>query len=282
MISRVLLLLFLFSSTLFAADNPDWTTNHAPFRIADNLYYVGSQDLAAYLVVTPRGDILINSNIASSPPQIRANVEKLGEKMSDIKVLLISQAHRDHVAGSAGILKLTHAQYEVMQGDVSVVETGGKTDFMFGGPTPSYPPAHVDRILHDGDTVSLGGTTLVAHLTPGHTKGCTTWTMKVTDKGKSYNVVIVGGTTLNPGTRLVHNPKYPQIAQDFDRTFAVLRGLPCDIFLGAHGGYFGMKAKYARMQASGPNPFVDPTGYKSFIDDSERKFKAELAKQGGN
>lgn len=263
-----------------AAPNPSWTAPAPPFRIAGNLYFVGSQDLAAYLLVTPAGDILINSNLESSPPQIKKSVEALGFRWSDIKILLISHAHYDHCAGSAAILRQTHAKYEVMAQDVSVVQSGGRTDFhYFGDKSMYFPLAHVDRILHDGDKVSLGGTTLTARLTAGHTQGTTTWTFDETGGGRTLHVVIVGSPNVNPGYRLVGNTRYPQIAADYRHEFQVLRNLPCDIFLGAHGGYFDLAAKYARFKAGDKNAFVDPSGYKAYIADRLQAFQAELAKQ---
>jgi metallo-beta-lactamase class B len=257
----------------------DWTEPFPPFRIAGNLYYVGSTDLASYLIATPEGHILINSDLEASVPLIHASVERLGFKFSDVRILLISHAHWDHDAGSAAIKRLTDAKYMVMDGDVPVVESGGRSDFQYGSvPSSLYPPAKVDRVLHDGDEVALGGAVLVAHLTPGHTKGCTTWTMKVTDGGKAYDVVIVGSPNVNPGYRLVNNPRYPQIAADYERMFRVLKSLPCDIFLGAHGSYFDMQAKYARRE-TGAAAFVDPAGYKKLISTKEQDFRAELARQ---
>lgn len=262
------------------AQEADWTTPFPPYRIAGNLYYVGSKDLASYLIVTPQGDILINSSLTRSVPLIKKSVEQLGFKFSDIKILLISHAHWDHAAGSAEIKKLTGAKYMVMGADVPVVESGGRKDFHYGrSPDDWYPPAKVDRVLHDGDEVRLGGTVLVAHLTPGHTKGCTTWTMKVQEGGKTYNVVIVGSPNINPGYKLVGDPAYPQMAQDYEKTFRVLKSLPCDIFLGAHGSYYGMLAKYARMKQEGTKAFIDPQGYKDYVADRERAFRAELASQ---
>jgi len=167
-----------------------------------------------------------------------------------------------------------------MDADVSVVESGGKTDFQYATDTNAlYPPTSVDRTLHDGDEVKLGDAILVAHLTPGHTKGCTTWTMKVKDGDKTYNAVIVGSPNVNPGYKLVGNSLYPQIATDFERTFKVLKSLPADIFLGAHGGYFGMEAKYERMKAGAAMPFVDPEGYKKYVDEREKAFRNALARQ---
>jgi len=266
--------------TLFAQANADWTEPFPPFRIAGNLYYVGSKGLANYLITTPQGHILINSDLDANVPLIRASVEKLGFKFSDVKILLISHAHWDHDAGSAMIKQITGAKYMVMDADVPVVESGGKADFQYGNsPSSLYPPTKVDRVLHDNDEVTLGGSVLVAHLTPGHTKGCTTWTMKVSDRGKTYNVVIVGSPNVNPGYKLVNNPLYPKIAEDYERMFRVLKSLPCDLFLGAHGNYFDMEAKYARMKEGGRNPLIDPDGYKTFVAQKERDFRAELAKQ---
>jgi metallo-beta-lactamase class B len=275
-----LIAILAMAAASLSAQQPSWTEPFPPHRIAGNLYYVGSKDLASYLIVTPQGNILINSSLESSPPLIRQSIEKLGFKFSDTKILLISHAHWDHDAGSAQILKQTGAKYMVMAEDVPVVESGGRKDFHYGkSPEDLYPPAKVDRVLHDGDEVRLGGTVLTAHLTPGHTRGCTTWTMKVVDGGKSYNVVIIGSPNVNPGYKLVGNKAYPQIAQDYEKTFRVLKSLPCDIFLGAHGGYYGMVAKYARLKQEGMKVFVDPQGYKDYVADRERAFKTELAKQ---
>ena len=270
----------IWTSILHAQVNPDWIEPFPPFRIAGNLYYVGSKDLASYLITTSQGNILINSDLETSPPLIRASIEKLGFRVGDLRILLISHAHWDHDGGSAAIKALTGATYMVMDGDVSVVESGGKTDFLYGNtPTSLYPPTKVDRVLHDGDEVKLGGTTLVAHLTPGHTKGCTTWTMKVAEAGKSYDVVIIGSPNVNDGYKLVGNPSYPGIVSDYERTFQVLKSLPVDIFLGAHGSYFDLLTKYPRLKEGAANPFIDPAGYTSYVTDRERAYRAELAKQ---
>jgi metallo-beta-lactamase class B len=278
--SAVLLLSSVFPVASAAQGNPAWTRPFPPFRIAGNLYYVGSEDLASYLIATPDGLILINSSFEANVPLIRASVAKLGFHFRDIKILLISHAHNDHCAGSAEILKLTGAKYEVMAPDVPVVESGGKTDFAYGShASMRFAPAHVDRVLHDGDTVELGGAVLTAHLTPGHTRGTTTWTLVEPGDGRMLHVVIVGSPNVNPGYKLVHNAAYPQIASDYRRGFAVLRALPCDIFLGAHGAYFGLTAKYKRFSAGDRNAFIDPAGYKAFIADREHAFEAELQRQ---
>lgn len=287
-LSSLLLVLFCAFALAHAEANSSWTTPIAPFRIADNLYYVGSQDLASYLVVTPKGNILINANLATSPPQIRASVEKLGFHWADIRILLNSQAHFDHVGGAAQVIRETHAQNMVMDGDVSVMETGARTDFLSPSPNiPTYAPVHVDRVLHDEDTVSLGGVTLTAHKTAGHTRGCTTWTMRShipgDPAGTSRDIVIVGGTGFWSEYHFVATPghpvSYPGIAQDFQHTFAVLRALPCDVFLGAHGGYFDMLAKLKRYPLDGPRVFIDPAGFKDFVADSQETFEKALSKQ---
>ncbi len=288
---RSLLLTLLFACSAFAQVNPEWTTNHAPFRVIGSVYYVGSQDLASYLITTPQGLILINSSLPSSVPLIRKNVEALGFHFKDVKILLISHGHWDHAAGSAEIKRLTGAKYMVMDADVPVVESGGKDDFQYGNSADDFqygnsaesqfPATKVDRVLHDGDEVKLGGVVLVAHKTPGHTKGCTTWTMKVREDNKTYNVVIVGSPNVNTGYKLVDNTAYPTIAQDYELTFRTLKSLPCDVFLGAHGSYFGMEAKFPRMKAGGVNPFVDPEGYRSYVAEREQAFRTELAKQSG-
>jgi metallo-beta-lactamase class B len=272
--------LFTTAGTSHAQSSPDWTEPFPPFRIAGNLYYVGSKGLANYLITTPQGHILINSDLEASVPLIRASVEKLGFKFSDIRILLLSHAHWDHDAGSAAIKAITGAKYMVMDADVPVVESGGKADFQYGNRAELlYPPTKVDRVLHDGDEVKLGGVILVARLTPGHTKGCTTWTMKVGEAGKIYDVVIIGSPNVNPGYKLVGNSSYPEIASDYERTFRVLKSLPVDFFLGAHGDYFDLQTKYPRLKAGAVNPFIDPAGYKSYVSDREEAFRTELAKQ---
>jgi metallo-beta-lactamase class B len=274
-----------------AAQNPsDWTEPFPPRRVAANVYYVGSRGLASYLITTSQGHILINSSLEASVPLIRDSVEKLGFHFTDVKILLISHAHWDHCAGSARVKELTSAQYMVMDGDVPVVESGGKADFQYGHSADNlYQSAKVDRVLHDGDEVKLGGAVLVAHKTSGHTKGCTTWTMKVADGsqtdssktggGKPLDVVIVGSPNVNPGYKLVNNAAYPQIAQDYEQMFRVLKAWPCVIFLGAHGAYYDMEEKLARMKEAAKNPFIDPEGYKRYVADREQAFRDELHKQ---
>jgi metallo-beta-lactamase class B len=264
------LLLALLSLTPASAAVPaDWTTPLDPFKISGNLYYVGSRDLAAYLVATPAGNILVNANLESSPAQIHQSVEKLGFKWADTKILLSSQAHYDHAAGAAQVLRETHARHMVMDGDVDVIKSGGKTDF--DKSLPTFPPAPVDRILHDNDKVTLGGTTITAHKTAGHTKGCTTWTLQTKEGTRTLDVVIVGGWAANPGVSLTNG--YPGISADFDRTFKTLAALPCDIFLGAHGAYFNLLAKLPTHN------FEDREGYRKAIAEREAAYRRELTRQ---
>ena len=281
-----LALAIMITAIVTAYDAPvqnDWTEPFPAFRVAGNLYYVGSRGLASYLITTPDGHILINSDMEANVPLIRASVESLGFKFNDIKILLISHAHFDHCAGSAMIKRLTGAKYMVMDADVDVVESGGKSDFQYGNDATSlYPPVKVDRVLHDRDEVKLGDVVLTAHLTPGHTKGCTTWTMKVNDGAKVRDVVTVGSPNVNPGYKLVGNTAYHRMAEDFEQTFRVMKSLSCDYFLGAHGSYFDLEKKYAQWKAGTASALIDPAGYKDYVTEREQAFRRELSKQKGN
>ncbi|MEO7251391.1 MAG: subclass B3 metallo-beta-lactamase [Arenimonas sp.] len=282
------LCLLLLSAPALAGENPAWRAPLAPFQIADNLYYVGSRDLAAYLVTTPKGNILINANLASSPRLIRASVEQLGLRWSDTRILLNSQAHFDHMGGAAEILGQTHAQNMVMEGDADVVESGGQTDFLAKpGSLPTFAAARVDRVLRDGDTVELGGVTLIAHQTAGHTRGCTTWTLRSHLPGEPVgtlrDVVIVGGvgfwSEFQFVDRVDHPASYPGIAADFRNTFKRLHALPCDVFLGAHGVYFDLLDKLARRSHKEVSVWIDPGGYKAFVAQAEVAFNTAFSQQ---
>jgi metallo-beta-lactamase class B len=269
---RTLTLLFATAAIGLAQGNPDWHAEFPAFQVAGNLYYVGTADLAVYLIHTPRGNVIINSDFEQDLPLIKKSIESLGFKYSDTKIILISHAHGDHDAATGVLKKETGAKLMVMDADVPEEQSTAK----------GRPGAHVDRVLHDGDTVALGGSKLVAHLTPGHTKGCTTWTMQVQDGSRKLNVVIVGSPNVNPGYILVGNKNYPQIADDYVKTFTVLKSLPCDIFLGAHGAYFGLKAKYPKMKAGAENPFIDPEGYKAYVAERDDTFRKEWERQKQN
>jgi metallo-beta-lactamase class B len=256
-----------------------------PFEVAPDVFYVGSQDQSSYLIRTEQGLILINSGYEESVPLIRQSIEKLGFKFSDIKVLLISHAHIDHAAGSAAIIEQTHARYEVMDADAPVIESGGKMDFQNGKlPAEWYPPAHVDRVLHDGDRIRLGSADVTALRTGGHTKGCTTYTLERRRVNREpLNVVVLCGVAASAGPngayKLLDNRDYPNIRQDFEKSFATWTSLPCDIFLGAHGRYFNLQEKYARLQAGDRNAFIDPQGYKDYIVRAKQDYERVLQKQ---
>lgn len=244
-------------------------TQFPPHKMIGSIYYVGTETLASFLITTPEGHILVNSMYERNVPTIRKSVEDLGFKFSDIKIVLGSHAHADHMEGDAMVKQMTGAQVMAMAEDLPALQAmqpGGKV----------HP---IDRVLHDGDQVTLGGTTLVAHLTPGHTKGCTTWTLKAEDGGRAYDVVIIGSMGVNPGTRLVNNATNPTIADQYIQGFKVMRSLPCDVPLGSHPGMYDMAAKHAKLGRGRTNPYVDPQGYKAEIDLVEATFKSVLAEQ---
>lgn len=227
-------------------------------KVIGNIYFVGTAGLGSYLITTPAGHFLVNSDF-----------EKLGFKFSDIKIILGSHAHGDHMEGDALAKELSGARVMAMEQDVPALQK-----MMPGG-----KPHPIDRVLHDGDEVKLGNATLTAHLTAGHTKGCTTWSTKATEAGKTYDVVIVCSVGFNPGYVLVNNKDYPRIAADYVSSFATLRKLPCDVFVAAHGQFYGLEDKYAKLEKGDPNPFIDHAGYLAYIDLKERQFRAELERQ---
>src|ERR1051326_1819020 len=259
MIKRSFFLLFVLAAPLVGQQNPDLHREIPPFKNAGNLYWVGTPDLSVFRFNTPQGNILINSDFPEDLPLVKKNIDRIGFKYADTKIILASHAHNDHDAAVGIIKKETGAKLMIMDADVASTESTGN----------GRPGAKVDRVLHDGDTVELGGSKLTAHLTPGHPKGCTTWTMQVDDGGRKLTAVIIGSANVNAGTYLVGNKTYPQIADDYVKTFKVLKSLPADLFLGAHGNNFGLKAKYEKMTAGGPNPFIDPAGYKAYVAERE-------------
>jgi metallo-beta-lactamase class B len=253
-----------------------------PFKIAGNLYFVGASDISSYLIATPAGHVVIDAGYESTVPQIEKNIRALGFKVEEVRILLNTQAHFDHAAGFAQLKKDSGAQLMVSGPDADVIEDGGHHDFSFGDMHP-FPAVHVDRRLKDGDAVTLGTLTLQAHVTAGHTKGCTTWTFSVTENHRELHVVDMCGLTVLDTTHLRGNAAYPDIAGDYEKTFATLRRLPVDIFIGAHPSYYGGAAKAATLKAnpSGPNPFIDPQGYRRYVDTGEERFRAALAKEKG-
>ena len=255
-----------------SAQNADWHLEFPGCKIAGNLYYVGTADLAVYLINTPEGNILINSDFPEDLPLVRKNIQQLGFKYSDTKIILISHAHSDHDGAVGEIKKETGARLMVMGPDVASVESTAE----------GRPGAGVDRVLHDGDTVELGGSKLTARLTPGHTPGCTSWLMDVQESGRKLRTVIIGSPNVNPGYILVGNKNYPQTAADYEKTFTVLLSLPVDIFLGAHGSYFDLNGKHAKMKTESENPFIDPAGYKAYVTERRDAFRKELQRQKQN
>ncbi|HUJ32407.1 MAG TPA: subclass B3 metallo-beta-lactamase [Candidatus Acidoferrum sp.] len=250
-----------------------------PFRIAGNIYYVGASDVTSFLIVTPQGDVLLDGGFVETAPQIEANIRKLGFKLSDVKFLLNSHAHYDHAGGLAELKKRTGAKLVAMAGDAAVLENGGRGDFFFGDRL-AFPAVKPDRVIHDGDTVSLGGVTLTAHLTAGHTRGCTTWATTTEENGKTLHVVFIGSMSVLSGYRLSGKQSYPGIAADYERSFRLLRALPCDVFLGSHGSFFDLAAKReAQVKGASENPFIDPAGYRAYVERAERAFDAELQRE---
>ena len=265
-------LAILGAGPLFAQNEPV-----RPFCIIRNIFYVGASDVTAYLIATPKGLILLDGGFKESAPTILANVEKLGFHLGDIRILLNSHAHYDHAGGLAAIHSATGATFIASEGDAPLLARGGRDDPQFGNAFP-YPPITPDKLARDGDRVALGGTILTAHITPGHTRGCTTWTTTVREAGRNYDVVFVGSPSVPPQYKLVGNARYPDEVDDYRRQFATLKKLPCDIFLGAHGSFFDLAGKMKRMGRK-PNPFIDPEGYKKFVAEMEAAFEERVKKE---
>jgi len=251
----------------------------APFRIIGPVHYVGTTELAAYLVTTRDGHVLVDGGYESTAPMVLASIRALGFNPKDVRVLLTTQAHFDHVGSLAAFVRATGAKVMVMRGDAEIVERGGHRDPVFGDEL-TFPTVHVDRVLDDGDTVTFGSVTLAAHRTAGHTPGCTTWTMNATEGNRAYHVTMAGSLTVLPQMRLVRNPTYPGIADDFARSIQVLRALPTDVFLAAHAQMFDLEGKAARLRAgASPNPFIDPHGYRAYLDAAERAYQDRLSSE---
>lgn len=266
---------------VFAApvqDDPDgWREPIAPMKLVGPIHYVGTRGLAAYLITTPAGHILIDGGVPVGGPLIVTSIEALGFAPRDVKVLLTTQAHFDHVGSLAHLKQVTGGRVLVMQGDEGIIAAGGKTDYLFGSePRYHFPAVTVDQVIRDGHRIVLGGITLDALRTPGHTPGTTTYTTTVQDGGRTYEVVFAGSTYVNPGTRLVKNPSYPGILDDYRAALRVLEGLRPEVFLAAHGSQFDFEAKRARAASEGPSVWVDPEGFRKAIAASRTRLE-ELA-----
>lgn len=280
--SLVFLLVILFSSlNLLAQTNEDDRRSNTPiepFQIIGNVYYVGAAEVTSFLVTTPKGHILIDSGFPETAAQIKANIAKLGFKLSDVKLLLNTQAHYDHAGGFAELKRLTGAKMVASPADKILLENGGKGDFAFGDTLP-YEKVTVDRLVADRETISLGGVKLKAIFIPGHTKGCLIWSLDIKDNGRKYNVLFIGSTS-SPGYKFYGNDKYPGIIADYEKTFALMKTLKPDIFLASHGSFFDLLGKAAKIRTSRePNPFIDPASYTQYLTDSEKVFREKLEKE---
>jgi metallo-beta-lactamase class B len=261
------------------AQEPDWNKPVEPFRIIGGIYYVGTNELGAYLLKTSEGAILIDGGLPESAPLIAHSIEAIGVPVTSVRILVTTQAHFDHVGSLAELAQKTGGRVMVMAGDAELVEQGGHGDYLFGD-TKRFPAVRVAEVLHDGSTVTLGEVTLVAHLTPGHTKGCTTWTTTVRDNGLTYSVVFPGSGSVNPGTRLVKDPSYPGIRADYEKTFRLLSAMHPDVFLGAHAGFFALDEKRAALLAGKtPNPFIDPVGFQELVKRQSERFHEAVVQE---
>ena len=267
---RTLLLLALATTALGQSDpvSRSWNQPVEPFRIVGNVYYVGATDITSYLIATPKGHIVIDGGFVETAPMILANIRKLGFAPKDVKILLNSHAHVDHAGGLAELKRVTGATLYATRGDIPQLGRGGLDDPQFGNRFP-FPPVHADRILADGQRISLGGTTLVAHLTAGHTLGCTTWTTRAGGK----DVVFVGSPTAPSDYRLTNNPRYPHAIADYRKQFATLKSLGCDVFLASHGNFFGLTDMLA-----GKKKYAGCDEYHAFVEDVERRFEERVAR----
>jgi len=253
-----------------AAQRAAWNQPIKPFRIIGNIYYVGAANVSSFYIRTPHGAILLDGGLPETAPLIEKNIAELGFSIKDVKILLNSHAHYDHSGGLAKLKKLSHAQMIASKPDAPVLASG-KGQF---GP---FAPVPVDRTIIDRETVQLGGVTLTAHLTPGHTKGCTTWTMPVTDSGRTYQVVFYCSTSVVD--KLVNNSAYPNVVSDYEHSFAELKKMPCDVFLAPHAGIFNLESKRKQLDGGKLDAFVDPTEMQKYVEESERDFHQRLAKE---
>ncbi len=248
-----------------------------PYKVIGNIYYVGAVNISSHIIVTPEGLILLDTGTQEMLPGIRTNLEKLGYTLQDVKIILSSHAHWDHVEGHAAIKELSGATVMAVGEDAAAISSG--IDSSAAG-AQGWNPTEVGRVLEDGDKVTLGGVTMQAHWTPGHTKGCTAWTTTVEEDGKSYSVVFVGGTGINRGVKLLNNKRHPSIVEDYARTFRVLKDLPADVFLAQHPSMYGMEEKLKQLKAGATaNPFVDPEEYQRFLVEEEGKYLKQLEEE---
>ena len=261
------------------ADNEN--VKHEPFRMIGNIYWVGHSQVGSFLIKTSQGLILMDSTSSDESDWTRENIEKLGFTMKDIKIMLNSHPHAEHMGGFAKFKEVTGAKLIASKLTADEMAVGGRTDFREDG-SEQYTPVKSDQVIADGEKVTLGDVALTAHLTPGHTKGCTTWTTTVQEDGKTYNVVFFCGMATAGIDRapLLNNPKYPNIVEDYQHSFQLLRALPCDVFLYARATTIHLQEKEERLEKGvKPNPFVDPAGCKGYIDEYQGLFEDQLQQQ---
>jgi len=263
-----------------AAQNEGWTRPFPGHRVIANLYAVGTYDLGVFLITSDAGHILINTGLEDSTPLIRANIESLGFRLEDVKILLTMQAHGDHTEALAEIKQITGAEMWATADDARVLEDGGFSDAHFGG-SQSFEPVEVDRIIAEGDVVELGDIRLTVHEHPGHTEGSSSYAMRVRENGRDYDVVIANMGTINPGKRLVVDPTYPGVADDFAKTFRSQKAMDVDVWVAAHGSQYGLHEKYQPGQAYDPDTFVDPDGFRAAVERLERLYLEQLAAERG-
>lgn len=268
--------LFLLTSATLSAQREDWTRPFPAHRVIGNLYAVGTYDLGVFLVTSEEGHILINTGLEDSTSVIRANIESLGFRLEDVKILLAMQAHWDHTAALAEIKEYTGAEMWATAGDAPVLEDGGFSDPHFGG-RESFRPVRVNKVISDGEVIELGETRLTVVETPGHTAGSSSYTMQVRENGRDYNVVIANMGTINPGKQLVVDPTYPGVADDFAETFRKQKALDVDVWVAAHGGQYGLHDKYEAGQDYDPETFVDPEGFLAAVERLEALYLQQVA-----
>ncbi len=260
-----------------ATAQPDgWTTPFPGHRVIGNLYAVGTYDLASFLITSADGHILINTGLEDSTSLIRENIESLGFRLEDVRILLTTQAHWDHTAALADIKEIADAEMWATAGDAPVLEDGGFSDPHFGG-RESFAPVNVDRILTDTEVIAVGETRLTVLETPGHTVGSSSYTMTVREAGRDYAVVIANMGTINEGKRLVVDPTYPGVAEDFAETFRRQKLLPVDVWVASHGSQYGLHEKYKAGQPYDPDTFVDPAGFLAEVERLERVYLEQVA-----
>jgi metallo-beta-lactamase class B len=264
---------------LWAAAQPHaWAEPREPFHVVGDIYSVGSAEVTSFLIASPKGHVLIDGGFAETAPQIVRNIDKLGFKLEDVKVLLSSHAHFDHAGGLAELKRRTGAQVVASRADAEALARGGKGDPQFGDSLP-FAPVYAERLVQDGGVVRVGPIELVAHVTPGHTQGCTTWTTVQQEEGRALHVVFVCSVSVPDEYRLMGNPRYPRALDDYERSFRMLRSLPCDVLLGPHASFFHQDERRSRIADGAPNPFVDPAACATYLDRSEQAFRAHLEKE---